>query len=113
MSPTQSGIASDVREIPVDLLDVAAMRYRDAVTMEQDERDAGELVGPGEVAARLCVSRSTVSQWRRRHAAFPSPVAVLDAGSRQNLDGTAQAGMPVWHWADVAAWARSTGRLAS
>lgn len=91
--------------------DAAAMRYRDAVDVAREERDAGDLVGPGEVALRLGVRRSTVAQWRQRHADFPTPLAVLSAGSRRNPDGSEQPGTPVWAWADIAAWARSTGRL--
>ena len=39
----------------------------------------------------------TVHDWRRRHADFPKPIAVLTMGM-------------VWHWPDVEAWARRTGR---
>lgn len=39
-----------------------------------------------------------VHDWRRRHPDFPQPIARLALGY-------------VWAWSDVAAWARSTGRL--
>ena len=68
-----------------------------------------ELVGPAEVAERAGVSRSAVTQWRRRHADFPAPVAVLGAG-RQAPKGDA-AGMPVWTWGAIHAWLAATGRL--
>lgn len=58
-----------------------------------------ELVGAAEIAQRLGYrGRSVVSDWRRRHADFPAPVAVLEMGN-------------VWSWADIEAWARRTGRL--
>ena len=58
-----------------------------------------QLVGAAEIATRVGVARpQVVHDWRRRHADFPSPVAVL----RQAM---------VWHWPDVEAWARRTGRL--
>jgi len=57
-----------------------------------------QLVGAAEIAQRLGVKRATVvHDWRRRHPAFPEPVAELKAGL-------------VWAWPDVAAWAKSTGR---
>ena len=57
------------------------------------------LVGAAEIAERLGLSHpQTVHTLRRRDPAFPAPVATL----RQAM---------VWSWPDVAAWARSTGRL--
>ena len=60
-----------------------------------------QLVGAAEIAERLGVKRSTVvHDWRRRHPAFPEPVARLRAGL-------------VWAWPDVEKWAKSTGRTIS
>lgn len=57
------------------------------------------LVGAAEIAERLGLSHhQTVHTLRRRDPDFPPPVATL----RQAM---------VWAWPDVAAWARSTGRL--
>jgi len=61
--------------------------------------DSGQLVGAAEIAARLGLAQpQTVHDWRRRHADFPSPVAILTMGI-------------VWNWPDVERWARETGRL--
>ena len=61
--------------------------------------DVDELVGTAEIAERLRVKRAeVVHDWRRRHADFPAPVARLRIGY-------------VWHWPDVEAWAKKTGRL--
>jgi predicted DNA-binding transcriptional regulator AlpA len=58
------------------------------------------LVGAAEIADRLGVSMpQVVHTWRRRHADFPKPVAVLQLGH-------------IWYWPDVEKWARQTGRLA-
>ena len=58
-----------------------------------------DLVGAAEIAERLGVALpQVVHKWRERYPDFPQPVAQL----RQAL---------VWSWPDVAAWARSTGRL--
>ena len=58
-----------------------------------------QLVGASEIAARLGSKRTVyVHDLRRRHPDFPAPVATLSAGL-------------VWDWAEVAAWARKTGRL--
>jgi hypothetical protein len=61
--------------------------------------DVDSLIGAAEIAERLGVSHpETVHAWRRRYPDFPHPVAQL----RQAL---------VWHWPDVARWARRTGRI--
>lgn len=58
-----------------------------------------DLVGAAEIADRLGLSHpQSVHTLRRRHDGFPEPVATL----KQAM---------VWCWPDVAAWARSTGRL--
>ena len=59
---------------------------------------AHELVGVAEIAERLGVGTSVVHDWRRRHADFPQPVLTLRMGL-------------VYAWAEVARWARRTGRL--
>jgi predicted DNA-binding transcriptional regulator AlpA len=61
--------------------------------------DVDDLVGAAEIAERLGLSHpQTVHTLRRRDPAFPAPVASLKRAH-------------VWTWPDVAAWARSTGRL--
>lgn len=58
-----------------------------------------QLVGAAEIATRVGVAPpQVVHDWHRRHTDFPAPVATL----RQAM---------VWHWPDVEAWARRTGRL--
>jgi predicted DNA-binding transcriptional regulator AlpA len=61
--------------------------------------DIDDLVDAVEIAHRTGVGRpQVVHDWRRRHAAFPKPVARY---------GNAH----VWLWPDVESWALSTGRL--
>lgn len=56
------------------------------------------LVGAAEVAELLGVSRQRVDAIARTHADFPKPQAELQAGR-------------VWLRAEIADWARRTGRL--
>lgn len=57
-----------------------------------------QLVGAAEIADRLGLSHAqSVHNLRRRHPAFPEPVATLRTAM-------------VWAWPDVEAWARATGR---
>jgi len=66
--------------------------------------DAEQLVGSGEIAARLGLRRIHTVHWlRRSNTEFPAPVAVLGARS----------GRPtyIWYWPHVEAWARSRGLL--
>ncbi len=65
-----------------------------------------DLVGPVEVAQRAGVTRSAVTQWRKRYADFPAPLAVIGSG-RQGPRGGEVAGTPVWSWPAVAAWLAS------
>ena len=51
-----------------------------------------ELVGVAEIADLFGVSRQAASNWRERHADFPSPAASLKSG-------------PVWQLPDILAWA--------
>ena len=61
--------------------------------------DVDDLVGAAEIAERLGRgSASLIHDWRRRYDDFPPPVLQLRQGH-------------VWHWPDVEAWARATGRL--
>ncbi|MGE0795470.1 MAG: DNA-binding protein [Acidimicrobiia bacterium] len=61
--------------------------------------DIDDLVGTQEIAARLGVQRpQVVHDWRRRHSAFPQPLARVS-------------GVWIWSWREVAAWARDTGRI--
>jgi hypothetical protein len=70
-----------------------------------------ELVGPGEVADRLKVNRSTVAQWRSRYPNFPTPLAFLSDGARQIKGKAPSPGLPVWQWSQIREWAEATGRL--
>jgi hypothetical protein len=54
-------------------------------------------VGINDIATRLNVKRHTVHTWRYR-GVMPDP--------RWRISNR-----PVWEWADVAEWARKTGRL--
>lgn len=54
------------------------------------------LVGVAEIAELFGVSRQAASNWRDRHADFPTPVASLKSG-------------PVWELRDIAAWAEQRG----
>ena len=60
--------------------------------------DIDELVGAAEISQRLGCAKNVVHGWERRDATFPRPVARLTMGK-------------VWHWPDVEAWARRTGRM--
>jgi len=61
--------------------------------------DLDDLVGAGEIAARLTLAHvSTVHTLFRRHADFPRPVKIIG----QNR---------IWLWPEVEAWAVATGRL--
>ena len=61
--------------------------------------DLDDLVDTSEIARRLGVGRpQVVHDWRRRHADFPQPVLRI-------------ANVHLWLWPEVAAWARTTGRL--
>ena len=71
-----------------------------------DNAQQPELVGLKEVAARLHVGQGTVTIWRYRHKrppqppwrAFPEPVQTVGRS-------------PLFDWAEVATWARATGRM--
>lgn len=59
-----------------------------------------ELVGAPEIAKRLGMrGPQAVHDWRRRHADFPQPVAVVG-------------NVAVWAWPDVQRWLRATNRMA-
>jgi len=55
-----------------------------------------DIVGVSEVAARLGVSKSAVSQWKQR-GKLPPPEREIS-------------GNPVWYWPAIAQWATATGR---
>jgi predicted DNA-binding transcriptional regulator AlpA len=60
--------------------------------------DVTDLVGAAEIAERLGLAHpQTVHTWRRRHADFPAPVAVL----KQAM---------VWSWPDVQEWVAQRGQ---
>lgn len=54
--------------------------------------DRSVLVGVAEIADLFGVSRQAASNWRERHADFPTPAASLKSG-------------PVWELPDILAWA--------
>lgn len=56
-----------------------------------------DIVGITEIAERLGVTRNTPTVWRSR-GLFPAPDLDLAMG-------------PVWLWARIEEWARTTGRL--
>ena len=60
--------------------------------------DRCDPVGIPEIAERLGVVRGTVDIWRQRHDSFPAPTWTVG-------------GRPCWRWADIARWARQTGRI--
>ena len=53
-----------------------------------------DLVTAAEIAERLGVQRSTVSNWRARPLGFPEPIFRLN-----------------YRWPDVVAWLLTTGRI--
>jgi hypothetical protein len=58
-----------------------------------------QLVGTREIAERLGAKQyRLVNDWLRRYPDFPEPLCTLS-------------GVRVWHWPEVEAWARRTGRL--
>lgn len=59
---------------------------------------SADVVGPREVAGRLGVGVSAVSNWQTRDQRFPRPVARVS-------------GVPLWTWGAVETWAAATGRL--
>lgn len=56
--------------------------------------DRTTLVGVAEIADLFGVSRQAASNWRERHADFPTPAASLKSG-------------PVWELPDIVAWAEA------
>ena len=56
-----------------------------------------QLVGATEIARMFGVTRQAIDYLARNAKDFPKPVAVLDCGR-------------IWRTADVARWARKTGR---
>lgn len=60
--------------------------------------DVDQLVTSHDIADRLGIGWRVVHDWRRRYDNFPEPVI-------------ARHRVLVWHWGDVEAWARATGRL--
>ena len=64
------------------------------------------LVGIPEIASRLGVSRRTVSTWRYRHKNPPGPPRAPFPDELMLVSGR-----PVWDWAKVEQWAKTTGRL--
>jgi predicted DNA-binding transcriptional regulator AlpA len=65
-----------------------------------------DLVGIPEIASRLGVSRRTVATWRYRHQNPPSPPRAPFPPEFMVVSGR-----PVWDWAEVEQWAKTTGRI--
>ncbi len=64
--------------------------------------DVEQLVGASDIKERLGMVRTQdVHTLRRRDASFPEPVAIIGGGPSR--------GIHVWHWPDVASWARKKG----
>ena len=92
--------------------DTATSRYIDDVESElEQDGDRDTLVGPGEIAERLGVTRNAVAQWRKRYETFPQPLTYLSDGRRSPRSGESSPGLPVWQWGAVYDWARETGRV--
>jgi hypothetical protein len=70
--------------------------------------DVDNLVSVSEIATELGVSRQLVHAWRERHPDFPAPIARL--GGEDRPGSKRKAGVLVWNWPDVLAWAKATGR---
>ena len=61
--------------------------------------DVDDLVSAEEIADKFNLSHvQQVSTWARRHADFPKPIKKLQR-------------VQIWHWPDVEAWAKATGRM--
>jgi predicted DNA-binding transcriptional regulator AlpA len=60
-----------------------------------------EPVGVGDIAERLAVGRSTVSNWLTRHPDFPSPLFVVGKGL-----------IHVFDWSEVEQWAEEHNKTA-
>lgn len=61
--------------------------------------DPADLVGVTEIAKKVGVRLSAVSNWTVRHLDFPEPVVELSFGK-------------LWLWSDVERWLDETGRSA-
>lgn len=75
-------------------------------TQEQhmDTIEILDFVGTADIADRVNVSRSSPGLWETRREDFPRRVATINA-----VNGAK--GFGVWHWKEVEAWCRKTGRL--
>lgn len=58
-----------------------------------------EPVGVGDIATRLKVGKSAVSNWLAKHPDFPAPLFVVGNGLTHVFD-----------WAEVSAWADAHGK---
>jgi hypothetical protein len=58
-----------------------------------------EPVGVGDIATRLKVGKSTISNWLTRHADFPAPLFVVGNGL-----------IHVFDWHEVEDWAERNGK---
>ena len=64
---------------------------------------AGDLASPADIAHRYQVSRAAVSQWQKRYADFPAPVAIVAMGTTRLY---LMLEVEAWH----REWAKGPGR---
>ena len=61
--------------------------------------DTRDLVGTQDIADRLGVEKNVVSNWKKRHPDFPTPVVLVSAGH-----------VSVYLWSEVQGWAMAHGK---
>jgi predicted DNA-binding transcriptional regulator AlpA len=61
--------------------------------------DGTRLVGIGDIAHQLKITRQAVDYWTRKDQQFPAPVAIINAPTGKTTRGTR-----VWLKRDVDAW---------
>lgn len=61
--------------------------------------EGGRLVGIGDIAHQLKITRQAVDYWTRKDPQFPAPVAIINAPTGKGTRGTR-----VWRKSDVDAW---------
>lgn len=61
--------------------------------------DGEQLVGIGDIAFQLKITRQAVDYWTRKDARFPAPLQVINAPTGSGAKGTR-----VWRKREVDAW---------
>lgn len=61
--------------------------------------DGEQLVGIGDIAFQLKITRQAVDYWTRKDSRFPAPLQVINAPT-----GTGAKGTRVWRKREVDAW---------